>query len=521
MIKKANRKALMILTETLCLVAVLAVVPLVNCPPTYDPWYDVNDDGKIDLKDYYGVGMRFGATGTPFDKAYLAYDSGWINITSKNAQCITVLHNLSDMDVIVDITGKTAAVDSGTIQMCLSDVQLNKTYGGTNQDEAYSMIQTSDGGYAIAGSTQSFGTGNGDFWLVKIDMLGIVQWNRTYDSGKSNDCAYSTIQSSDGGYAIAGSAGSIHSNADFWLIKTDPLGNELWNKTYGGVNADWAYSVIQTSDGGYALTGATYSFGAGIDDIWLIKTDSSGNAMWNKTYGGLDYDAAWSVVQTADSGYAMAGYTVSFSVGSCDFWLVKTDAEGNVQWDGKYGGPSQDQAFSMIQTADGGYALAGFTYSYGAGVSDFWLVKTDGFGNEQWNKTYGGPYGESANSVIQTSDGGYAIAGVTGSYGNGQGDFWLVKTDALGNKLWNRTYGGDETDYAYSAIQTSSGGYILVGWTASYGSGNNDFWVVRTETQLGLTWVSSTKDSITLYRNASDLYWNFVRVRLWKPKQNP
>ncbi len=256
-----------------------------------------------------------------------------------------------------------------------------------------------------------------------------------------------------------------------------------WSKTFGGENDDGAYSVIQTSDGGYALAGWTNSYGAGGGDFWLVKTDSSGNEEWNKTFGGENYDWAYSVIQTSNGGYAIAGFTASYGAGGDDFWLVKTDSSGNEEWNKTYGGSSLDRAYSVIQTSDGGYALAGSTYSYGVGARDLWLVKTDSSGNEEWNKTYGGGGGDLANSVIQTSDEGYVLAGSTTSYG-GWGDLWLVKTDSSGNEEWNKNFGGSgylESDSAHSVIQTSDGGYAIAGVTASYGAGGGDFWLMKTE----------------------------------------
>ena len=200
-----------------------------------------------------------------------------------------------------------------------------------------------------------------------------------------------------------------------------------WTKTYGGASDDWAYALVQTSDGGYAVAGSTNSSGAGGYDFWLVKTDAGGNMQWNRNYGGTGVEIAYSVVQTSDGGYALAGITYSFTAGSWDFWLVKTDASGNMQWSKTYGGTGHDYAYSLVQTGDGGYAIAGYTNSFGAGGYDFWLVKTDASGNMQWSKTYGGPGVEIAYSVVQTSDGGYALAGYTNSFGAGSYDFWFVK----------------------------------------------------------------------------------------------
>jgi hypothetical protein len=257
------------------------------------------------------------------------------------------------------------------------------------------------------------------------------------------------------------------------------------NRTYGGTSTDIAFSVVQTGDGGYAIAGYTYSFGAGEHDFWLVKTDAAGNMQWNRTYGGTSNDFARSVVQTGDGGYAIAGYTDSYSVGYDDFWLVKTDSSGNMQWNKTYGGTGNDIAYAVIQTSDGGYALTGETTSYGTG-GDFWLVKTDSSGTVQWNQTYGGASGDVAYSLVQTGDGGYALAGHTESYGAGNYDVWLVKTDSSGTVQWSRTYGGADNDVARSVVQTGDGGYALAGYTDSYGAGGYDFWFIKTAPSPGV-----------------------------------
>ena len=353
-------------------------------------------------------------------------------------------------------------------------IEWNKTYGTKYLEDAYSVVQTSDGGYAIAGYVQYMDTW-ANFLLVKTDTYGNMLWMKSYGRGgiykDEQDYAFSVVQTSDGGYAIAGVKYTYAEGGDFWLVKTDASGNMMWNKTYDGAGDDWAYSVIQTGDGGYAIAGYSTSLGG-----WLIKTDAFGNVEWNKTYDGVPY----SLIQTSDGGYALAGvgYYDVYHLG--DAWLVKTDADGNVQWNKTYGGLYRDIAYCVVQTVDGGYAIAGYTLSFGVfGWQDFWLVKTDADGNVQWNKVYGGTEGDLATSLVQTRDGGYAIAGYTLSFGAGGFDFWLVKTDALGNLQWSQAYGGAYDEYAYSLIQTRDGGYAIAGETGSFGAGETDFWLVK------------------------------------------
>ena len=357
--------------------------------------------------------------------------------------------------------------------------EWNMTFGGTDHDTTKSVQQATDGGYILAGGTHSYGAGLSDIWLVKTDSNGNEQWKQTF-GGTGWDEAWSVQQTSDGGYILAGRTDSYGAGSyDFWLVKTDSNGNELWNMTFGGTGDDSAYSVQQTSDGGYILAGRTDSYGAGSYDFWLVKTDSNGNELWNQTLGGTSGDSAYSVQQTTGGGYILVGRTTSYGAGREDFWLVKTDSDGNELWNQTLGGTGYDIAYSVQQTADGGYILAGSTKSYGAGREDFWLVKTDSDGNELWNQTLGGTGYDIAYSVQQTTGGGYILAGRTGSYGAGQSDFWLLKIYSNGIELWNRTFGGIDEDYAYSVQQTADGGYIIAGSTRSYGAGSSDCWLIK------------------------------------------
>ncbi len=251
-----------------------------------------------------------------------------------------------------------------------------------------------------------------------------------------------------------------------------------WTKTYGGSNWEHGSSLVQTSDGGYALVGRTLSYGAGDWDAWLVKTDVDGNMEWSQTYGGANSDIGFSIVQTSDGGYAIAGETDSYGAGGTDFWLVKTDVDGNVEWNQTYGGTYYDHGRFLVQTTDGGYAITG-GITYDPYHSDVWLVKTDADGNQMWNRTYGGGGFDDGYSLVQTSDGGYAITGPTYSYGAAQADFWLVKTDTNGNLQWNQTYGGWNDEWGHSVVQSSDGGYVIGGFTSSFGAGGEDFLLVK------------------------------------------
>jgi hypothetical protein len=514
-----KRKDLLIVAlATFCLTASLFMVGTIRSAGIgeWNPWADLNNDGVVDIFDAILLANAYGKNGTRLMKPSVLYDSGWVNITNKAGQDINFSHGLGVLDwndegLIVEVTGKTTSAGELLRYLGLQQLQAwNKTYGGSEWDDARSIVSTTDGGYAIVGDTHSFGAGNGDFWLVKIDSFGNVQWNMTY-GGAGYDEAFCVVQTTDGGYALAGDSDSFgDGDQDFWLVKTDSSGNQMWNKTYGKEYGDFATSIVQTTDGGYALAGYSQSLTRS-SDFWLVKTDAEGNCVWNKTYGGAGIDYAYALLQTAEGGYALAG-EIGVGSGYSNVWLVKTDPDGNQIWNRTYGGGGH--AHALIRTSDGGYAIAGSD-------GNMYLVKTDSNGNLVWNKTYEA-HVSAAFALIQAADGGYALAGHIMPSGYVLTDFWLVKTDADGNCMWNKTYAREYGDEAHAMVQINDGGYVLAGTTGtSLVGGYTDFWVVKTnpdgnsvDGESGLVWVGSTKDMVILYRGEQDIYWNFVRVRI-------
>lgn len=362
------------------------------------------------------------------------------------------------------------------------DVIINETFGGANHDSAKSVQETPDGGYILIGGTASYGVDGGDVWLIKIDSSGNEQWNRTFnrDVYDGGSCIQVT---SDDGYILAGHTGTFSGGTqDIWLIKTDSLGIEDWNRTFDNSGkTDEGYSVKETSDGGYIVVGKTVISGSGDFDIWLIKTDSLGIEDWNKTfnYNGKD-DEGYSVMPTLDGGYIIVGMAYISGSGDIDIWLIKTDSSGNEEWNKTFGGSDAETGYSVQQTSDGGYVITGVVRSFGNGREDVWLIKTDISGNEQWNKTFGGGSDDIGKSVQITSDGGYILGGWTKSYSaQSYYDGWIIKTDSSGIEQWNRSLGGDDVEEFSWVQQTSGGEYVAVGGTTSYGAGDYDAWLIK------------------------------------------
>jgi hypothetical protein len=384
-------------------------------------------------------------------------------------------------DIIVSAPGVQGSPD--TVHTTLNlltpppGISWTRTFGSSYWDCGRSVQQTNDGGYVVTGSTPSDPYYYSNVWLIKTNSMGNEQWRRTFEYMMAYACSHSVQQTTDGGYVIAGYIGDMP-GYDVCLIKTDSLGIEQWNRIFGGSDWDFAYCVQQTTDGGYIIAGYTGIYGAGYD-VWLIKTDSLGNQQWSRNLGGGGNDYGYSVQQTDDGGYIIAGYTESFGAGCEDVLLIKTDASGNQQWNRTFGGTLTDCGYSIQQTDDGGYIIAGYTDSFGAGSYDVWLIRTDASGNQQWSRAIGGSDEDMGTCVQKTIDGGYIVTGHTYSYGAGSADVWVIKIDANGTQKWKRAIGGSNTDKGYCIQETSDGGYIVVGDTYSYGAGDSDIWLIR------------------------------------------
>jgi hypothetical protein len=353
------------------------------------------------------------------------------------------------------------------------------TYGGTSDDKCWWVQQTKDGGYILTGWTWSFGAGESDIYLVRTDNLGHPLWTRTV-GGNFRDESYFVQETADQGFVVAGFTRSFGSGSgDAYIIKTNSSGHLQWTRTFGGNDEDGARCVRQTTDGGYIAAGEVASWGAGDWDVYLVKMDAQGNLQWQRAFGGRYHDYAIAVQQTTDGGYVVAGITNSFGAGGADFYVIKTNNQGIPQWSRTYGGSSDEMANAVQQTNDGGFMIAGWTYSFGAGDADVYLVKTNSQGVVQWTRTYGGTGFDGAGSARQMGDGRYILAGYM-STDVGDSNFMLMKVDSNGNLLWKRNYGGRNDEIWGCVCPTYDGGFVVGGWTFSYGLGYDDYFLVKT-----------------------------------------
>ena len=308
---------------------------------------------------------------------------------------------------------------------------------------------------------------------VLAQELGDTFWTSTNDS----DCVVRFEKKNDLNY--------------YDVLNRDVV-DTLWTSTYGGTGNENGNSVHQTADGGYIIVGRTTSFGAGSGDVWLIKTSSSGDTVWTRTFGGTDYETGSDVKQTGDGGYIITGQICYPDNDDADVWLIKTDALGDTLWTKAFGGPDVEWGFSVDTTSDSGYIIAGFTKSYGAGFNDMWLIKTDSSGDTLWTKTFGGTDWEYAYCVQQTTDDGYIVVGFTKSFGAGDRDVWLIKTDSNGNEQWNQTFGGTHMDFGMYVQQTTGGGYIITGMTKPYGAqGGSNLYLIKTDESGNTIWIKT------------------------------
>jgi hypothetical protein len=355
-----------------------------------------------------------------------------------------------------------------------------KTYGGVKDDVALSIEQTKDGSYIVIGHTQSFGSGGWDLWLLKLDINGNIQWEKSYGGPGDEVYTASIEQTKDEGYIVATMTNSFGAgDFDFWILKLDKNGNIQWQKTYGGINEDRAFMVKQTKDGGYIVIGDTRSFGIW-DDLWILKLNPNGEIQWQKAYGGPYMEDGYVIQQTKDNGYIAVGATQSFEAGFWDFWVLKLDENGNIQWQKSYGGKDDDgYTYALQSTLDNGYIIGGWSRSF-SNKHVGWILKIDGNGNIQWQKAYKLIGEDRIFSIKQINNNEYIVsAGYDCYYGGSNcSDFWIFKIDSNGNIKWQKSYGGIGMEIAQS-LQIIDNGYIISGCTTSFGAGLWDIWILK------------------------------------------
>jgi hypothetical protein len=356
-------------------------------------------------------------------------------------------------------------------------IAFERTYGGTGWEEAYCVQETRDGGIILAGATSSFGAGTQDVYVVKTDAFGDTLWTHTYGTSFS-DIARCIRQTADDGYIVAGNTSGGATGLDFFLVRTDAGGNEIWRNTFDAGLDETAYCVEPVSDGGFILVGKTQLSFPGLEsgDMFVVKTNAAGDSAWSSVMGGDGVEEARAVEETPDGGFLVAGTTGSWGAGSLDFYLVRTDSLGGVLWARTYGGPLAESAYGMCPTFDGGHVLAGSRRN--GSDSFFHLVRLDASADTLWTRTDAGDSTDVAYAVSPTRDGGFVA---TGSTSNGPGglDFCQLRTNAHGDRLWRRTYGGANWDVAFDGAQTQDGGYVLGGYSRSFDSGNYQFYLVK------------------------------------------
>ncbi len=390
------------------------------------------------------------------------------NVTiNSNGEIKLAMQNKSIEDNFYD-DSKISFMENIELNIILNEAGLIKKdfikFYGKSTEYGIDIKPTSDGGYIIAGCTQSFGAGLADAWIIKVDEDGNKKWNYTY-GGSSHDWPHSIQHTSDNGFVFVGISMSygINGSGDLWITKINEYGIEGWNKTYGTFEYDRGSSVQITMDGGFIIVGEISGDETGVGDLWLIKTDLNGNELWNRTFGGSCSDRGYSVRQTTDNGFIILGTTNSYGAGKNDIWLIRTDSEGKEQWNKTFGDNSNERADSILLCSDNGFLIRGSADTYVSESYYTWLIKTDENGIAQWNRTYNGDNGGWNSPIQPTIDGGYIFTGAIWNWDSYSVDFWIVKIDNFGNIEWEKTYGGEDSDRGTSIHLAHNGGYVLTG----------------------------------------------------------
>jgi hypothetical protein len=329
-----------------------------------------------------------------------------------------------------------------------------------------------------------------------------LQWDVAF-GGPAKDWAYAMTGTYDGGLCTAGRTASQGAGLeDLWIVRVDGNGRLLWEKSFGGRAIDRGRAIVETPDHGLVIAGATESKGAGEFDAWVIKVDANGELLWDRHFGAAATDWVSALVATSDGGLALGAYTQDESGGPYDFWVIKLNGDGELLWERRYGGAATDWSTAITETLDKGLVVVGHTESKGNGGADFWVLKLDADGEPLWDRTFGGPKLDYASAVTATRDGGIVVGGMTRSVGAGGFDIRVLKLNSSGEVIWDQTIGGAQNDWVRAIIQTRDSGYALAGYTDSQGAGLYDVWLIKLASDGAILWERTYGDTANEWARA-------------------
>lgn len=403
------------------------------------------------------------------------------------------------------------------------NIEWQKCFGGSENEIGYGIDLTLDGGYILAGSSESTdgnntsNNGSVDLWVTKVDATGNLVWQSNF-GGSNIDRAYAVKSTSDGGYIVVGQSSSNDfdltsnkGNSDAWVIKLNNLGDLQWQKNVGGGGADVFNDVVLTNDGGFMAVGSTFSSNQdvsgnhGNSDFLVMKFDNLGTIEWQKCFGGSSAESVPKVIQLSDGNFLIGGYTfstngeITVNNGMSDYWLVKFDNTGTIIWQKSYGGTNTDSAASMAELADGNILVVGATQSNDGdvtvqnGIGDYWILKLDSLGDLIWDKSIGLAFSDWGQDIVVNSDGSFYVSGTVYAHSNGgygQGDTGIYALDSSGNVVWSKLIGGSNYEQGRRIIKNQDGNLLVFGETGSSNGlvtnnhGMNDFWLVKFELDI-------------------------------------